>query len=243
MRRQRDDAVKPGSSRPTPGCDRATPGSERVWDLPVRLFHWALVALIATSWTTAEIGGNAMQYHQWSGMSILTLVLFRVLWGFFGSTRARFWDFVRGPRAAFAYARGLLRGGAAFYPGHNPLGGWMVLALLASLLVQTGTGLFANDDVMIEGPLAGHISKETSDWLTGIHHVNFAVLLVLIALHVAAALFYLLVKRDNLVLPMITGRKPLAEGRSFEPARGGPLWLAALLLALCAGAVWAIVTA
>jgi cytochrome b len=176
-------------------------------------------------------------------MSILTLVLFRVLWGFFGSTRARFSDFVRGPRTALAYARGLVRGGTAFYPGHNPLGGWMVVALLASVVVQTATGLFANDDIMIEGPLARHVSKETSDWLTGIHHVNFAVLTVLIAVHVAAALFYLLVKRDNLVLPMITGRKPIAEGRGFEPPRGGPLWLAVLLLALCAGAVWGIVTA
>ncbi|HEY7759752.1 MAG TPA: cytochrome b/b6 domain-containing protein, partial [Burkholderiales bacterium] len=143
----------------------------------------------------------------------------------------------------FAYARGLLRGGAAFYPGHNPLGGWMVLALLASLLLQAGTGLFANDDIMLEGPLAKHISKEASDWLTGIHHLNFAILLALSALHVAAALFYLLVKRDNLVLPMITGRKPLPEGRAFDPPRGGPPWLAALLLALCAGAVWALVGA
>lgn len=243
MRTRQDGSARPGGNRVTADIDRLTPAGERVWDLPVRLFHWVLVGLIATSLITAEIGGNAMQYHQWSGMSILTLVLFRLLWGFLGSTRARFSDFVRGPRAAFAYASGLLRGGAAFYPGHNPLGGWMVLALLASLLVQTGTGLFANDDVMIEGPLARHISKETSDWLTGIHHVNFAVLLVLIALHVAATLFYLLVKRDNLVLPLITGRKPLAEGRRFEPPRGGPLWLAALLLALCAGAVWAIVTA
>jgi cytochrome b len=184
-----------------------------------------------------------MQIHQWSGMSILTVVLFRVLWGFLGSTRARFSDFVRGPRAAFAYARGLLRGGAAFYPGHNPLGGWMVLALLASLLLQAGTGLFANDDIMLEGPLAKHISKEASDWLTGIHHLNFAVLLTLSALHVAAALFYLMVKRDNLVLPMITGRKPLPEGGAFDPPRGGPLWLAALLVALCAGAVWALVSA
>ena len=243
MQGLQDGAPTPGGNRATPGTNRSTSESERVWDLPVRLFHWVLVGLIATSWITAQIGGNAMQVHQWSGMSILTLVLFRVLWGFLGSTRARFSDFVRGPRAALAYARGLLRGGAVFYPGHNPLGGWMVLALLASLLLQAGTGLFANDDIMLEGPLAKHISKEASDWLTGIHHLNFAVLLVLSALHVAAALFYLLVKRDNLVLPMITGRKLLPEGRGFEPPRGGPLWLAALLLALCAGAVWALVTA
>jgi cytochrome b len=239
MRDPRDGAAAGSGDR----LDSTAPHSERVWDLPVRLFHWVLVGLIATSWVTAQIGGNAMQIHQWSGMSILTLVLFRVAWGFVGSTRARFSDFVRGPRAAFAYVRGLLRGAAAFYPGHNPLGGWMVLVLLASLLLQAGTGLFANDDIMIEGPLARHISKETSDWLTGIHHLNFAVLLGLIAVHVAAALFYLLVKRDNLVLPLITGRKPMTEGRRFDPPRGGPLWLAALLLALCAGAVWALVRA
>lgn len=239
MRDPRDGAAPGDGDRP----DRTAPESGRVWDLPIRLFHWVLVGLVATSWVTAQIGGNAMQIHQWSGMSILTLVLFRVAWGFVGSTRARFSDFVRGPRAAFAYLRSLLRGAAAFYPGHNPLGGWMVLVLLASLLLQAGTGLFANDDIMIEGPLARHISKETSDWLTGIHHLNFAVLLVLIAVHVAAALFYLLVKRDNLVLPLITGRKPMTEGRRFDPPRGGPLWLAALLLALCAGAVWALVRA
>ena len=214
----------------------------RVWDLPVRLFHWVIVALIVLSFVTGHVGGNAMRIHELSGFSILTLVLFRVLWGFFGSTHARFGDFVRGLAAARSYAAVLWAGRSAAYTGHNPIGGWMVLALLLCLLTQACTGLFANDDIMIEGPLARHVSKETSDWLTGIHHVNFAVLTVLIAVHVAAALFYLLVKRDNLVLPMITGRKPIAEGRGFEPPRGGPWWLAVLLLASCAGAVWAVVT-
>jgi len=224
--------------------DRRTAGrSETVWDLPVRLFHWALVALFASSWVSAQIGGNAMQVHQLSGMSILALVLFRLLWGVLGSTRARFADFVRGPRAALGYGRELLRGRAPFSVGHNPLGGWMVLALLASLLVQAGTGLFANDDIMLEGPLVKHISKDTSDWLTGIHHVNSVVLLVLIVLHIAAVLFYLRVKRENLILPMLTGRKPLAPGREFEPTHGGPLWLAALLLATCATAVAWLVNA
>lgn len=217
--------------------------TERVWDLPVRVFHWALVALITTSWVSAQIGGNAMQIHQWSGMSILTLVLFRLLWGFCGSTRARFADFVRGPRAALGYGRALLRGGAPFSPGHNPLGGWMVLALLASLLVQAGTGLFANDDIMLEGPLAKHIAKETSDGLTGIHHLNVVVLLVLIGLHIAAALFYLMVKRENLILPMLSGTKCVGPGREFEPTRGGALWLAALLLAGCAATVAWLVNA
>jgi cytochrome b len=204
------------------------------------VFHWSLVVLIVISFTTGQIGGNAMQYHEWSGLTILTLVLFRVSWGFAGSTHARFADFLRGPRAALDYARTLLGGRPAFHAGHNPLGGWMVLLLLASLLVQAGTGMFANDDIMIEGPLARHVAKETSDLLTRLHHVNFNVLAVLVTLHIAAALFYLWAKRENLILPLITGRKQVPEGAAAQERRGGPVWLALVLLAASAGAVWGI---
>jgi cytochrome b len=212
-----------------------------VWDLPVRLFHWTLVVLLAISFTTAQIGGNALQYHEWSGFTVLALVLFRVLWGFLGSTHARFADFVRGPRAALAYGRSLLHGPSAFYAGHNPLGGWMVVLLLAGLLLQAATGLFANDDVMIEGPLARHVSKDTSDLLTHVHKINFNVLATLLAVHVAAALYYLWVKRENLIRPMITGYKLVPHAQPAQDRRGGPLWLAAVLLALCAAVVWGIV--
>lgn len=212
-----------------------------VWDLPVRVFHWTLVVLIVVSFTTAQIGGNAMQYHEWSGFAILTLVLFRVLWGFAGSTYARFGAFLSGPRTALDYARTLVRGRTAFHPGHNPLGGWMIVLLLASLLVQAGTGLFANDDIMIEGPLAKHVSKDLSDLLTRVHHFNFNVLLALVVLHVGAALFYLGVKRDNLILPLVTGRKQVPHDAPARDRRGGPLWLAAVLLAASAGAVWIVV--
>ena len=218
------------------------PASQRVWDLPVRLFHWVLVALITVSFVTAQVGGNAMVWHERSGLTVLALVLFRLLWGFAGATHARFASFVRGPRAALAYAAALLRGETPFFPGHNPLGGWMVLLLLASLLVQAGTGLFANDDIMIEGPFARYVSKETSDLLTAVHHYNFSVLATLIALHVAAALFYLFVRRENLILPMITGRKQLPAGQPIETPRGGALWLAAALLAACAAAVYLAVS-
>jgi cytochrome b len=213
-----------------------------VWDLPVRLFHWALVALVACSFVTAQIGGNAMQYHEWSGFTILALVSFRVLWGFVGGTHARFAAFLRGPHAVLSYAGALLRGKPRFFAGHNPLGGWMVVALLLCLLVQTGTGLFANDDVMLEGPLAKHVSKGTSDLLTGIHHVNFAVLATLVSLHVAAALYYLLVKRDNLIRPMFTGRKHPPDGEDMPPPKGGSALLAAVLLGVCAGGVWLLVS-
>ena len=117
----------------------------------------------------------------------------------------------------------------------------MVLLLLASLLLQAGTGLFANDDIMLEGPLAKHVSKETSDLITRLHHLNFNVLLTLVTIHVTAALFYLWVKRENLIRPLLTGDKRVPGSTSAQDRRGGPLWLAAVLLALCAGAVWGIV--
>jgi cytochrome b len=213
----------------------------RVWDLPVRVFHWLLVALIVVSFTTAQIGGNAMQIHEFSGFTILTLVLFRLLWGVFGSTYARFSDFVRHPRQAIEYARSLKRGPPPFYAGHNPLGGWMIVALLLGLLVQTGTGLFANDDIMTEGPLYDWVSKRTSDLLSRIHEINFYVLLVLITLHIAAALYYFWGKRENLILPLFTGRKQVREAQDLPESRGGPLWLALLLLAACAVGVYLLV--
>ena len=213
----------------------------RVWDIPVRVFHWLLVVLVVVSFTTAQIGGNAMRIHEFSGFTILTLVLFRVLWGIFGSSYARFRDFVRHPRLAIEYASSLRRGPPPFYAGHNPLGGWMILALLLCLLVQTGTGLFANDDVMTEGPLFDWVSKRTSDILSRIHEINFYVLLVLIALHIAAALYYLWGKRENLILPLLTGRKQLGETQAIPESHGGPLWLALLLLAACAVGVYLLV--
>jgi cytochrome b len=168
-----------------------------------------------------QIGGNAMQIHQWSGMTLLTLVLFRLLWGVLGSTRARFADFVRGPRAVLAYARELLRGRAPFTAGHNPLGGWMVLALLASLLMQAGTGLFANDDIMIEGPLVKHVSRNQR--LLTHPPLQFQRAGGGGDRHVGAALCYLRAKRENLILPLrplgcrkATGQTGAADQRGWR---------------------------
>jgi cytochrome b len=215
--------------------------SVRVWDISVRLFHWLLVALILVSFITAQIGGNAMQIHKLSGFTILTLVLFRVLWGWFGSTYARFADFVRGPRAVIGYASLLVHGRPAPYVGHNPLGGWMIVGLLLCLLVQAGTGLFANDDIMTEGPLYDWVSKQTSDMLSKVHEINFKLLVALVTLHVVAALYYLFGKRENLILPLVTGRKQVPQGQDVPEARGAPQWFALLLLALCAGGVYFLV--
>ncbi|HEX7810307.1 MAG TPA: cytochrome b/b6 domain-containing protein, partial [Burkholderiales bacterium] len=206
-----------------------------VWDLPLRLFHWALVLLVISQVVTAWIGGNALEYHALGGYAILSLLLFRIAWGFLGGTHARFGDFVRGPAAVLSYAKSLVSGAAADHRGHNPLGGWSVLAMLASLLAQASTGLFANDDVMMEGPLAKHVSGRFSEIATAVHDVNAVILLSLVALHVLAVVFYLFGKKRNLVAPMITGRK----GPAGPPgAGGGGIGLAILLLAGAATAVY-----
>jgi cytochrome b len=192
--------------------DDSRPGSETapvripVWDLPTRLFHWLLVAAVAVSFWSGRVGGNAMHYHVLCGEAILALILFRLAWGFVGGREARFAAFVRGPAATLRYARDLVRGGAPRHLGHNPLGAWSILAMLAALLVQVATGLFANDDIFTEGPLASWVSKAVSDTLTRVHLVNRQVLVVLVALHLAAIAVYFL-RGENLVTPMITGRK------------------------------------
>lgn len=225
--------------------------SVRVWDPATRLFHWALVILVAVNIYTGSVGGLwEMDLHMLSGQAILSLVLFRVVWGLVGSRHSRFADFVRGPAAVVGYLR-RLRGGGDAPPvrGHNPLGGWSVMAMLASLLVQAGTGLYANDDIFTEGPLAKTVSKATSDTLTWVHNVNSKVLFVLIAVHLLAVFGYLIVKHDNLIRPMITGRKPLPPEappkRAGEPPAADPPfaspWRAAVILACAAALVWAVV--
>ncbi|MBE0614856.1 MAG: cytochrome b/b6 domain-containing protein [Burkholderiales bacterium] len=209
-----------------------------VWDLPVRLFHWLLVMLVVASIISVQIGGNAMQIHMLSGYTVLALVLFRILWGFFGSTHARFASFVRSPATALAYLGALRRNQASQHLGHNPAGAWSVLAMLIVLLVQACTGLFANDDIATEGPLAKLVSKALSDRITGIHHLNSKLLFALIGLHLSAVAFYVLGKHEDLVKPMITGFKEAVAGRSDAKQHPARIWLAALLLALCAGSVY-----
>jgi cytochrome b len=197
-----------------------------IWDLPTRLFHWILAGLVAFSWWTAETHRDDL--HIWSGMAVLTLLIFRVLWGFFGSSTARFANFVRGPRAVFGYLRGEWRG-----IGHNPLGAISVIALLGLLIVQVGLGLISSDeDGLVEGPLAPLVSYATSDWAVDLHEDLFNVLLAFVALHVAAILFYRL-RGKGLIGPMITGRGSVEPGT--EPMRRGKAWVAVLCLLIAIG--------
>jgi cytochrome b len=213
----------------------------RVWDLPTRVFHWSIVVLFIFSWVSAEIGGTAMQYHLWSGYAILSLVIFRVLWGVVGSETTRFAHFVRGPRTVMAHARAFLKSGyQSVALGHNALGGWSVLAMLFALALQTTTGLFANDDLTTEGPLYHLVSKATSDLISEIHSSAFYVLLALVVIHIVAIGFYRVVHRQNLLTPMLTGDKVVPQG---TPAlRQASVWLALVLALAAGGAVYWIVT-
>lgn len=211
----------------------------RVWDLPTRLFHWLLAALVAVSFVTGRIGGNAMAYHAQSGLAILALLLFRVAWGFSGSRSSRFANFLKGPRTVVRYAGGLLRPDAPRHLGHNPLGGWSIVAMLAALFIQAGTGLFANDDILTEGPLYSWVAKATSDALTRGHLFNRQIILGLVGLHLGAVLFHWAVKDEDLIKPMITGVKNW-EGAVASPADGAT-GLAALIAGLAAGAVYLLV--
>lgn len=187
----------------------------RIWDLPTRLFHWVLVLLVVFSIVSAKIGGNWLDWHMRSGYCILALVLFRIMWGFAGSHHARFANFVRPPSAIFSYLRGMRDGSAAAQAGHNPLGALSVVAVLLVLLLQASAGLFANDSVASEGPLAKLVSSGTSDLLTRVHKINQYVIFALIGLHLAAIAYYYFAKRENLVVPMLTGDK---SGTTFVPA-------------------------
>ena len=200
---------EPAETQQSPHTNDSMP--IKVWDLPIRIFHWSLVITLCVSAYTGLAGGfTEMDIHMQAGMVALALVAFRVVWGILGSHYARFTQFVRGPRAVLRSIQTPIDA-----PGHSPLGGLSIIALLVSLLVQIGTGLFANDDIFTEGPLASWVTYETSRQLTAIHETNIWILGGLIALHLSAISYYELRRGKRLILAIVTGRQP-AEAGSLE---------------------------
>ena len=218
-----------------------------VWDAPTRLFHWTLVVLFVALWITGTDG--PLEWHIPIGEALLALLLFRLAWGFLGSRHSRFADFVVGPRAAAEHAREVLRvarrgpaaGPLAPHAGHTRLGGWMIVVLLVLLLAQAISGLFASDEITTDGPLTHLVSGRTERMFTDYHSLAFNVILALVAIHIAAALFYLVRKRENLIWPLITGRVALPERAAESEGRFASSWRALGLLALAALIVWAVV--
>jgi cytochrome b len=203
----------------------------RVWDLPVRIFHWSMVAVVAGAIFTGLNGGNMMIHHQRLGVILVGLIAFRLTWGLLGSTTARFTSFIRGPSAVAAYLRGQWQG-----IGHNPLGALSVVALLGVFGFQAVSGLFADDDIAFTGPLRSLVDAATAATITELHRGMLWWLAALVGLHVAAILFYVHVKKDNLVKPMITGWKEADREVDTAGIRGGswPAFVVALAVGLAA---------
>jgi cytochrome b len=200
-----------------------------VWDIPTRIFHWTLALCIIGSFVSVKIGGNAMVWHGRFGVTIVGLLAFRLVWGFVGSTYARFIQFVRGPGAIRAYLRGQWQG-----DGHNPLGALSVLAMLGTLALLVATGLFANDDIAFEGPLYALVGKEFSDRMAGIHRLVEPVTILLVLAHISAVLYYVRFRKEALIMPMITGMKPGAG----QPAKGGGIAAFCIALAIALAAAY-----
>ncbi len=211
-------------------------GLVKVWDFPVRFFHWAIVILVVFQFTTAEF--SVLDWHIVGGCTVLALLLFRVLWGFVGSSTARFAGFVRGPGEAVRHLARFRSETTERVLGHTASGGWAVLILLLLLAGQVGTGLFADDDIATQGPLGQFVSHATRKQLTAIHAKLFWVLLAMICVHVLAIAAYRVVKRQNLLWPMFTGYADPVPG--VAPPRIARWWLAAGLLVVCGGVAWKI---
>jgi cytochrome b len=212
----------------------------RVWDLPTRIFHWTLVLCIVGLVITGEIGNELMPWHFRLGYAVLSLLLFRVIWGFIGGRWSRFASFVHRPSTVLAYIRG--RGLPQHAVGHNPLGAGSVLAMLFFLLAQVASGSMSDDEIANTGPLARFVSNAVVSLATSYHkNVGKIILIVLVLLHIAAIVFYRVKKQENLVPAMLHGDREL--GFRMEPSRDDlrSRALAALVFALCAGMVaWGV---
>ncbi|MEY2926947.1 MAG: hypothetical protein RL367_1424 [Pseudomonadota bacterium] len=205
---------------------------KRVWDVPVRLFHWLLVVAFGFSWWSAET--DHMDWHQRSGLALCGLILFRLIWGFVGGSTARFGQFVKGPGAVLASIRGKTEWRGV---GHNPLGGWSSLVLIALIAVQVTAGLFAVDiDGIESGPLSHFVDFDTGRVAADIHGINFNLLLGLAGLHSVAIFYYLVIKRRNLIWPMISGVD--AQGEIEDALVPAPLWRLGLTIVAAGVLVW-----
>jgi len=210
----------------------------RIWDVWIRLFHWSLVLAIAFLVYSGRTGELFTEWHRRVGELVLVLVVFRLLWGVFGSSNARLASLIVDPRAALAHLRDLAARRVHRETRHNAAGGWAVLALLVLLGVQAVTGLFiADEDEIVEGALYGAFGSDTSDWLHHVHHVNADLLQVLVVVHIVMIAVYLLHARLNLVTPMVTGRARVTAERAPDEPSWRPVGVGAVCAAVALAGV------
>ena len=216
-----------------------------VWDFPTRIFHWLLVASLVSQYLTVEVLDNAIQWHFYGGYLILGLIIFRLLWGIMGAYYARFSSFIVSPAVALTYAKSL---NASHYKpsiGHNPLGAYSILFVLAALITQTVSGLFVSDDIFDSGPYYSAVSSSTQNIMNWLHHNTFNAIWLFLALHIGAMIFYKLKMKQGLVTSMLSGYKKIDDSQTAPaqpPMQTKNFWLRALLFAgIAAGLVYMIV--
>ncbi|GLX78553.1 hydrogenase [Thalassotalea insulae] len=213
-----------------------------VWDLPIRIFHWGFVILLLALWYTSEQDRGLIEVHMKLGYLALGFVLFRIIWGFVGTTHARFKNFVPNFYQVIIYIRGSLSDKTTQYAGHNPAGSLMVLLMLLLVLVQASTGLFINDEVFSSGPYSGVLSSELERLLKFIHSNGFNAILLMSSVHVFAVFYYLLVKKQNLIKPMVNGKKAahvISEDAAIESSK--IVKAAVVAIAVAAFVYWLVV--
>jgi cytochrome b len=211
----------------------------RIWDLPTRVFHWSLVLCLVGLVVTGKIGGEAMAWHFRLGYAVLSLLLFRLVWGFMGGHWSRFTVFLVGPTGILRYLQGHNTSPSA---GHNPLGALSVLALLGFALLQVATGLISDDEIATAGPLAKMVPGAWVARATYYHNaIGQYVLYALVALHIGAMCFYYFKRKDNLVPAMWHGDKELAAPQQCARDDGTSRLLALVVFAICAGLVAGLV--
>jgi cytochrome b len=210
----------------------------RIWDLPTRLFHWMLAALVVALVVSGSIGGNAMVWHFRFGYGVLSLLLFRIVWGLVGGRWSRFSSFMYAPVTVWAYLHGERR--PEHNAGHSPLGALSVLALLVMLMAQVTAGLLSDDEIAFAGPLTRYVSSATVSLATIYHtEVGKLILIGLVLVHIMAIFFYRWKMKDDLIRPMICGDKEMPAALAIEGSRddAGSRLLAAMIFAACAGLV------
>lgn len=182
--------------------------TRKLWDPLLRLFHWLLAGAVIVAWYLGKFGPNVMTWHFWAGYMVIGLLAFRLVWGLVGPRPARFTSLIHSPNATVGYLRHMFSRSPSHWPGHNPLGGLSVIAMLAMLAAQVSTGLISDpDDFINVGPLASYVSSATRAKAVGWHEAGATIILVLVLLHVAMILFYRFWKKEDLISPMITGDK------------------------------------
>ncbi len=212
-----------------------------IWDLPLRVFHWCLVITILALWYTSEQEGEMIDLHMQLGYVALGLMLFRVIWGFLGTTHSRFTQFLPKPNDIASYLSANSTRSTKCYPGHNPLGSLMVVLMIVLILSQAISGLFINDDVFSSGPYYGELSNTATEWMSFIHHNAFDFILAAIALHIGAIFYYRVVKKKALVKAMVTGKKAEDDVTEDDSIAHSKLVIAGVVIAVVVAFVYWLV--